>query len=77
MGGLGGKENDNSNNFMKHQTTFLRDDFSSDEELNEKMTISINPRQKFKIPKVTNNTQKPLKKPGEKVILEIKPYGVE
>ena len=41
------------------------------------MTTSINPRVPIKGPKVTNSASKKRKKPGEKKIVEIEPYGVE
>jgi len=55
----------------------LRDDLSSEDEVEEKMTTSINPRPPSKGPKVTNSLTKKRKRAGEKTIVEIKPYGVE
>jgi hypothetical protein len=75
----GGKENQNTNSapIVKNQTTFLRDDFSSDEEGQERMTTSINPRPPFKGPKVTNSLTKKPTRLTDKKIVELKPYGVE
>jgi hypothetical protein len=74
---MGGKENENSNNFMKNQTTFLRDDLSSEDEQDNQLTTSINPRPPIKGPKVTNSISKKRKRVGEKTVVEIKPYKVE
>jgi hypothetical protein len=73
----GGKENTDTNNLLRNQTTFLRDDLSSEEEQEEKLTTSIMPRPAIKGPKVTNAVTKKRKRAGEKTVFEIKPYGVE
>ena len=49
----------------------------SEDEKEERMITSINPRLQVKGLKVTNSISKKRAKPGEKTIVEIKPFGVD
>jgi hypothetical protein len=49
----------------------------SEDEREERNTISIYPRPLVKGPKVTNSIFKKRAKPGEKTVVSIMPYGVD